>query len=773
MYSIEWDSETGGFLLLDKTTTEIHDEIRPVFHEELDLLGFDKHWEYPRVQEPLLWAVGTRRYFYRGELVAEAEGGALFSPPKLKIYRSDIKITPVDIQQMVVKNSAILQGLVQRALKFIWQAYTRHGPSVDVVTVAFSGGKDSIVTLDLVQRTLEPSQFVVIFGDTGMEVNDTYATVKAAKDHWSYLTFYTARSQKDVLTNWREFGPPSRIHRWCHTVHKTVPTLLLLRKLTGKPAVKALVFDGVRQEESTRRSGYSEITLGEKHKLQINASPILRWNAGEVFLYIFSRQLSLNRAYRYGCVRVGCAVCPLASRWWDFISWNMYREDMEPFVKELENYALSTGVSTGDLEDYMNEGGWKGRSGGRYLEEGGNRVVEQKEGSKIKFILREPSEEWQEWAKVLGEMVRIDEKRGFIQVNEVSYPYVIKSQPGGVTIEIERLGEADRFTQSHFRAVAIKSAYCRHCQACLVECPSGALDIDEKVQIRGDCTHCASCLNVKGEACLRAKSLVTSREGHNMENNSVLHTYQHFGMRKEWLHEFFQSSKEWFGQNTLGSRQYDAMMNWLRHAELISGTKNAIEITPLGEKLKGRGADDPLTWAVIWTNLIRNSTTVKWYALKVPWGAVISKSDMIVKMGESFLQRESTRKNAVTALWELLQRTPLGSELGLGKGNKNNWKGEQIIQKKEWDLPHPTALLYSLYRYAEKTGKYEFTVSELYEGADEGPYVAFGVSQDTLRGILRGLSAQGGSFIRVNIVRDLDNIFLDYGLKAWEVLDIA
>ena len=39
--------------------------------------------------------------------------------------------------------------------------------------VAFSGGKDSVVTLDLVQRALPHNSFKVLFGDTGMEFPDT------------------------------------------------------------------------------------------------------------------------------------------------------------------------------------------------------------------------------------------------------------------------------------------------------------------------------------------------------------------------------------------------------------------------------------------------------------------------------------------------------------------------------------------------------------------------------------------------------------------------
>lgn len=774
-YEIQWDRDTGGFLLADTKEDGIRGEIRPVFFEELDLLGFDRHWDYPRVEEPLLWAVGGRKYYYRGELVAEAEGGGLFSQPQLKIHQPGLRLDPVAIDAMVAKNNPLLQGLVQRSLRFIWQTHAKYRKKVDIVAVAFSGGKDSIVTLDLVQRALEPDQFVVVFGDTGMEIHDTYQAVEAAKGRWPHLTFHTAKSRKDAQTTWREMGPPSRIHRWCCVVHKTAPTLLLLRQLAGKASVKALIFDGVRHEESVSRSTYTAITQGGKHKMQINASPVILWNAGEVFLYLFSRRLMLNRAYRYGVMRVGCAICPMAAQWWDIISWRVYQQDMEGFVEELRAYATRAGVTALEMDRYLEEGSWKGRAGGRYLPGGGNRVIEQREGNKIIFTLRQPTEDWLEWAKTLGRLSRAGEGQGYIERGGAVYPYVIQRLDNSVVVEVENLAYADRYVLSAFRAVALKSAYCSHCQACQAECPTGALDIHNHVRIGDSCVACGACLDLHGEACLTAKSLATSEGGPSMSSNQKrkLHTYEHFGIRKEWLADFCAYPTGWVRRNNLGNRQFDAMVMWLKHAELITGSKKSFSITELGEKLARRGADDLVTWAVIWTNLVRNSTPVQWYVTAVPWGAIMTKAEWVAKIGEMYPQSESTRKNAMTALFGLLTKTPLGNGLGLGEETEPGKGTGGALYKKGWQEPEPVAILYALYRYAEKTGRYELTVHELYEGADEGPYALFGVSQDTLKGILKGLSSRGDGLIRVNIVRDLDNIFLDNTRKAVEVLDLV
>jgi phosphoadenosine phosphosulfate reductase len=320
MYDILWDRDTGGILLTESKSEAIRGEIRPVFFEELDLLGFDRHWSYSKVDGPLLWATPGRRYFYRGELVAEARGGGFFEPPEIEFYEKRLRLQPVDVKTMLAKNYLLLEGLVQQAIEFIWDTYKKYRPKVDAAAAAFSGGKDSLALLDLMQRALSPDEFVVVFSDTTMEIKATYDAFEAARHKYKHLSFYKARAAKDAVTTWQEFGPPSRIHRWCCTVHKSAPTLLFLQELVGKSSIKALVFDGVRWEESFLRQKYSLVSEGSKHNTQINTSPLLNWNSGEIFLYLLTRNIFFNQAYRYGLVRVGCAVCPLASKWTNSIT---------------------------------------------------------------------------------------------------------------------------------------------------------------------------------------------------------------------------------------------------------------------------------------------------------------------------------------------------------------------------------------------------------------------------------------------------------------------
>jgi 3'-phosphoadenosine 5'-phosphosulfate sulfotransferase (PAPS reductase)/FAD synthetase len=59
---------------------------------------------------------------------------------------------------------------------------------------------------------------------------------------------------------------------------KTAPLYKKLKIDGTNKQARVLTFDGVRAEESTRRSGYERIGKGVKHDTVINASPILNWN---------------------------------------------------------------------------------------------------------------------------------------------------------------------------------------------------------------------------------------------------------------------------------------------------------------------------------------------------------------------------------------------------------------------------------------------------------------------------------------------------------------
>ena len=82
MYAYEWDSSTGGYILTPMPLA-FSKEPRPVYYKELDILGFDKYWDYDKNDSfPYMWAEANN-YYYRGRLVAKTKGGSLYTPPEL------------------------------------------------------------------------------------------------------------------------------------------------------------------------------------------------------------------------------------------------------------------------------------------------------------------------------------------------------------------------------------------------------------------------------------------------------------------------------------------------------------------------------------------------------------------------------------------------------------------------------------------------------------------------------------------------------------------
>jgi len=765
VYDVSWDIETGGILLKDEAAESIPGAVRPVFHEELDLLGLQNYWKYEPHMVPLLWAVG-RRYYYRGQFVAEAIGGSFFERPRMHVQAEGLALEPVDLSGMLERNDSILRDMVHATLDCIKAVHERYRDRVDTVAVAFSGGKDSLVLLDLVQRVLPPDEFVVVFNDTTMELSATYEAVEAAKKRWGKLRFFTARAPRPARETWQEFGPPSRLHRWCCTVHKSAPTLRLLREMCGRPAVRALIYDGNRREESPARAAYPAVSEGKKHPGQINVSPLLNWGLTEVHLYLMCRDLLLNRAYRWGVVRVGCAVCPFASQWSNFVCGFCFREDALIFLELLESYARKKGISSEvGRRRFIAERSWASRAGGREMAARARVFLEEQDGQVV-FLLRRPREDWLEWAKALGSVELEAPGRGVITNSFGSFPFRLRDYEKGLAVTITRVAGTDPIFKSRLRAVANKAAYCVGCRSCEVECPTGALRVDKKVAINAvRCSHCGRCLSFVEKSCLAAKSLSVTGSGDRVKG---LNRYQEFGMRKQWLAEYLRNPQSWWVENTLGNRQLEAMRVWLREAELAEN--QSLGLTPLGDRLQQLGADHLLTWAVVWTNLAHNSALVNWYVQEVGWGIRWTKRGLVSLMSEDLSQR--TRENAVDALVGLLTHTPLGEQLGLGCAER---KGRviQAVTKHGWADPHPVALLYALYRLAEKLTRYNFTLSELFEEKIESPFLLFGVGRELLTRYLQGLSVNRPDWIRVEAVRDLDNVYLEEGRRAFEVLDLV
>lgn len=126
MYKIEWDKETGGVLLSSKVSKEtLGISPRPVWFEELDLLGLDKlGYVYPQSEAPLMWAV-NKQYFYRGDLVFQAKGANLYDSATITIMPGfeNLELIPIDVKKMIERNRDIMFLLESEAIEFIRETF--------------------------------------------------------------------------------------------------------------------------------------------------------------------------------------------------------------------------------------------------------------------------------------------------------------------------------------------------------------------------------------------------------------------------------------------------------------------------------------------------------------------------------------------------------------------------------------------------------------------------------------------------------------------------
>ena len=766
MYSYEWDKRTGRYSLTTQTGKFVASEIRPVFAKELMLTGLDARLAFDSAERrPLLWAK-QNVYLYRGEEIARLNKKQYGKPLDIEWKgvlceheysheeaksRRKLKLSPVDVGLLVGENRAIMAALVADTLKRIKEMYDAYAGKCEAVYIGFSGGKDSVVLLDLCHKVL-PLDIPVIFSDTDMELPDTYSVWEEIQSRYEGRTFLKVTAKTSALDNWQLFGPPSQALRWCCSVFKSTPAILALKERLGKSSIKTLVFVGVRGEESQRRSEYDDIGEGLKSQSQVNAMPILAWSAHELWLYIFEHNLILNEAYRKGLPRVGCLLCPMSThRQNDLIRMN-YTDEVAPFAAMVRHSIDREFTSEEDADAFVYEGGWYARKSGVSLKEviitpG----VDRKSDRVICEFPVEAEQDLKEWLKAIGKIegadlsFRKDGHRCLLQCIWIS-------------------GKADKSISKWLAYAVHKTIACIGCNVCEAECPTGALHLEKdrgsgKVKIfidEGACIHCMRCY-APGEGCWRYYS--KRYAGAKTMNISGINKYMTFGLKPEWIQVLANESENFRQTATLGNRMVPSAVTWFREAGLI-GDSTAITTTLLLEVGKKFGFSDLLLWQSLWFRLANTSPLVKWYVCNTDLDSGYPTKLLDEKLSQS-VGSASVRKGALQSLCQLVKASPLSEgDLALIETEMKGRAVEKLTRRSR--SVDPLIVLYGLYVMAEKSGCGVFTVRQMmaaeFDGEVLSPLIVFGISPDEFKKQCMGLSALRPDLIACSFTLGLDEV---------------
>ena len=189
---------------------------------------------------------------------------------------------------MLLENTLFgVRDKVKDAIEFL-QSYEPE----DGYYLAYSGGKDSTVLLDLARRS-----GVKFDAHYNLTTVDPPELVYFIRTHPDVVVESPEKTMWELIVKKRM--PPTRMVRYCCEI------------LKERGGGDRRVLTGVRRAESVKRSKRQQVETCFKDGTKQYFHPIFHWSDTDVWEYIYSRGISYCSLYDEGFKRLGCICCPM------------------------------------------------------------------------------------------------------------------------------------------------------------------------------------------------------------------------------------------------------------------------------------------------------------------------------------------------------------------------------------------------------------------------------------------------------------------------------
>ncbi len=401
----------------------------------------------------------------------------------------------------VQANMHILKKMEEKARSFIKNVAETTGRPV---TVSYSGGKDSLVTLLLVRDTVP--EFDILFADTGLEFKETVDNVKQTAEELN-LPLKLHSSGDSFWQSIDNFGPPTVEARWCCKVCKLGA---ITQVIENNYENECLTFVGQRKYESEIRANSEHIWKNPSVGNQIAATPIQNWTALHVWVYLFWKKAKYNPLYEQGFDRIGCWLCPSAS----MADFSRLSEIHPELSEKLEKYLREYAARNGLPQEWVTYGFWRWqvlpKSIRMIAEKKGINLVPVCEKKPVNFTMTvgyRPCKAGGITAEgSFGMPLNLSriEETGFLGMlgDTNSIDGVILAQRGENNVHVyasgavvARGGSEDEARQLIGLAEKTirRALSCTGCGVCIGKCAARAISVNGTARVNGNCNHCGKC----------------------------------------------------------------------------------------------------------------------------------------------------------------------------------------------------------------------------------------------------------------------------------------